>query len=157
MLPFSLAKAAARLYQDADELLIGDPERVAKLINKIDDTRLSTVRGVFRTATPINPKGLPLQFVRTNANGVGAAGWVMAHSPGADEATAAGEFARAIDLPGAATFAALSFALDLSLYWLGLVPITMQALACPSKKSELAMAVAKHRPAKRLIDTASCA
>ena len=80
---------------------------------------------------------------------MGLARWnILAHSDGVDEDFAAREVARAFGLPGADNFAALSLSLGMPLYWIGRVPITMNALARPSRKSELAQAVAKHRPRK---------
>jgi hypothetical protein len=144
--PFSLAKAAARLCQYPEGLLAADPRCVADMINAIDNTRLSTTRGVFRSPLPINPKAYPLQFVPTNRNGKGITQWVMAHSDSANEGSAAREFARALELPRADTFAAISGSFGLPLYWLGSVNVTMMDLGRRLNERNLSQAVVKCCP-----------
>ena len=144
--PVSMARAAAHVFQYPDELLTEDPERVAKVINATMGCRLSTVRGVFRSALPLNPQQFPLHFVPTNPGGVGCVDWAISRLPVVDECLAAREFARIFGLTTAKSFDAISRALGLSFYWLGKISVTLADLARPKKQSDISQAIARHRP-----------
>ena len=146
--PVSLARAAAYLFQYPVELLTEDPQRVADVINAMTKLRMSTVRGVLRSALPLSPQRFPLQFVPTNPKGVGCVDWVLSQLPVADESLVASEFAHIFGVARADTFAALSPALALPVYWLGDVKVKIADLVRPTKSSELYQAVAKYRPAQ---------
>jgi hypothetical protein len=104
------------------------------------------VRGVFRTALPIHPSRFPRQFVPTTPVGVGVADKVAALLPNADEAVAVREFASALGVAPAASFASLSRTVGMSLYWLGRFEVEMRDLVRPSRTCALYQAVAQKRP-----------
>ena len=126
-----MACAVGHLYEYPAELLRLPAPDAAEVLNAVAGRRSSSVRGVFRTALPIHPRRFPLQFVPTQPNGIGVADKVAALLPHADEAVAAREFARALGVAPVASFAALSEAVGMPLYWLGRFKVEVRDLVHP--------------------------
>jgi hypothetical protein len=144
--PLSLARAVGHLCQYPAALLTAPADAAAAVLDRMAGRRTSSVRGVFRTALPVHPRLFPLQFVPAQPGGTGVAARVASLLPHADEAFAARECARALGVPPAVSFAALSGAAGLPLYWLGRVEVSVGDLARPSRRSALYRAVAAGRP-----------
>jgi hypothetical protein len=144
--PLSIARAVGHLFQYPAALLTAPAEAVAAVLNATAGRRTSAVRGVFRTALPLEPRLYPRQFVPTRPGGVGVATAVASLLPHADEGLAARELARSLSVAPADTFAALSRRVGLPLYWLGRLELSVADLVRPTKKSGLWQAVADRRP-----------